>query len=52
MKIVVDWDRCEAQGACVRAAPASFHLDEKDHLHVLAETVLPEQRAQVEEGAR
>ena len=52
MKIVVDWDRCEAQGACVRAAPASFQLDDKDQLHVLAETVLPEQRAQVEKAVR
>jgi len=52
MKIVVDWDRCEANGVCVRAAPASFHLDEKDQLHVLAETVTPEQRARVEQAVR
>ncbi len=52
MKIVVDWDRCEANAVCVRAAPASFSLDEKDQLHVLEETVSPERRAQVEQAVR
>ena len=37
---------------CVRAAPTSFSLDEKDQLHVLAETVTPERRAQVEQAVR
>jgi ferredoxin len=52
MKIVVDWDRCEANGVCVRAAPTSFHLDDKDQLHVLAEAVTPESRARVEQAVR
>ncbi|MFY0580855.1 ferredoxin [Cystobacter fuscus] len=52
MKIVVDWDRCEANGVCVRAAPTSFSLDEKDQLHVLEETVTAERRAQVEQAVR
>jgi ferredoxin len=52
MKIVVDWDRCEANGVCVRAAPEAFHLDEKDQLHVRVEHVTPELRARVEQAVR
>jgi ferredoxin len=52
MKIVVDWDRCEANGVCVRAAPGSFHLDDKDQLHVLTETVPPERLAEVKQAVR
>ncbi len=52
MKIVVDWDRCEANGVCMRAAPEAFHLDEKDTLHVLVENVTPELRAKVETAVR
>ncbi|MFL5348246.1 MAG: ferredoxin [Hyalangium sp.] len=52
MKIVVDWDRCEANGLCVRAAPDFFRVDEKDTLHVLSEQVTPEQRARVEKAVR
>lgn len=52
MKIVVDRDRCEANGVCVRAAPAVFRLDDADQLHVLAEEVPPEQLAQVEKAVR
>ncbi|MCY1081923.1 ferredoxin [Archangium lansingense] len=52
MKIVVDWDRCEANGVCVRAASEAFNLDEKDQLHVLVENVTPELRAKVEQAVR
>lgn len=52
MKIVVDWDRCEANGICVRVAPEAFHLDDKDSLHVLAEHVTPELRARVEKAVQ
>ena len=50
MKIVVDFDRCEANGVCVRHAPEAFHLDEADHLHVLVAEVAPELRAKVEKA--
>ncbi|HEY0093181.1 MAG TPA: ferredoxin [Archangium sp.] len=52
MKIVVDWELCEANGVCVRVAPEAFNLDEKDQLHVLVENVTPEQRARVEQAVR
>lgn len=52
MKIVVDMSRCEANGVCVRAAPALFQLDEQDQLHLLASEVTPEQRPQAERAVR
>ncbi len=52
MKIVVDWDRCEANGVCMRAAPEAFQLDDKDTLHVLVENVTPELRAKVDQAVR
>lgn len=52
MKIVVDWDRCEANGVCMREAPDVFHVDEKDMLHLRTEQVTPEQRARVEKAVR
>lgn len=48
IKLVVDWDRCEANGICARVAPEAFRLDEEDRLHVLVEDVTPELRAKVE----
>ena len=52
MKIVVDWDRCEAHGACMKAAPEAFLLDEKDRLHLLVEEVTPDLRARVERAVQ
>ncbi|QRO01078.1 ferredoxin [Archangium violaceum] len=52
MKIVVDWDRCEANGVCMNVAPEAFNLDDKDTLHVLTENVTPELRAKVEKAVR
>jgi ferredoxin len=37
LRIVVDFDLCEANGECVRAAPEVFALDEKDNLTVKEE---------------
>ena len=52
MKIVVDEDLCEANGVCVRAAPESFQLDDRDRLRVLTEHVPQELRAKVEKAVR
>ncbi|XYI03739.1 ferredoxin [Sorangium sp. So ce1128] len=52
MKIVVDQDRCEANGVCVRAAPEAFRVDDDDRLHLLVTDVPPELRAQVERAVR
>jgi ferredoxin len=37
MRIVVDRDLCEANGACVKTAPDMFVVDESDKLHLLVE---------------
>jgi ferredoxin len=34
MKLVIDRDLCEANGVCVRLAPAVFALDDDDVLHL------------------
>ncbi|MGK3993545.1 ferredoxin [Sorangium sp. So ce1024] len=52
MKIVVDEDRCEANGVCVRAAPEAFHVDDDDHLHLLVTEVPSELRDKVEKAVR
>lgn len=52
MKLVVNRDRCEANGVCVRAAPAVFRLDDADQLHVLVDEVPPELLEQVTKAVR
>jgi ferredoxin len=43
MLLVVDYDLCEANGACVRTSPAMFRVDESDKLHILAPRPAPDQ---------
>lgn len=52
MKIEVDWDLCEANAACMRAAPEVFRVDDDDRLHLLVHEVSPELRAKVEKAVR
>ncbi|MGK3983780.1 ferredoxin [Sorangium sp. So ce136] len=52
MKIVVDEERCEANGVCMRAAPEAFRVDDDDRLHLLVTDVPPELRAKVERAVR
>ena len=52
MKVIVDWDNCEANALCMGAAPDVFHLDDEDKLHLKIENPSEEQRAQVEEAVR
>ena len=48
MKVSVDIDQCEANGICVGFAPDVFELDDDDQLHILAEEVPADRRAEVE----
>ena len=49
MRIVVDRDLCEANGVCVRLAPAVFALDDDDVLHLLVlEASDPSQRTAID----
>ena len=38
MKIVVDYDLCEANARCMKACPEIFEVDENDNLIVKQET--------------
>ncbi len=52
MKVLVDYDLCEANGYCVKAAPEVFKLDDEDKLHLLAEVPDPELFDKVRAAAR
>lgn len=52
MKIVVDYDLCEANARCMEVAPDIFKVDEEDNLHILVESPGEERRAAVEEAVR
>lgn len=52
MKVVVDFDLCEANGRCMESAPEVFRLDDSDELHVLMEQPPEALRKKVEEAAR
>ena len=51
-KVMVDWELCEANAACMRIAPEVFRVDEQDQLHLLSENVAPELLAKVERAVR
>lgn len=50
MRVIVDDDRCEANGVCVGLAPEVFDLDDDDQLHLLQENPPEELRAQLEQA--
>jgi ferredoxin len=52
MKIVVNRDRCEANGRCMKMAPEVFSVDEQDQMHVLIEQPGPDLQARVEKAVR
>jgi ferredoxin len=51
MRVTVDVGQCQANGACVVAAPEVFDLDDDDVLHWV-EDPADERRAEVEEAVR
>jgi ferredoxin len=52
MKVVVDYNLCEANGLCMDSAPEVFRLDDSDDLYVLDEHPGEELREKVVEAAR
>ena len=52
MKIVLDYDLCEANALCMESAPEVFRVEEDDTLTVRIEEPGEELRAKVEEAAR
>ena len=52
MKIVVDYELCEANAVCVNCCPECFRVEEDDTLTVLIESPPESLRSQVEEAVR
>jgi ferredoxin len=52
MKVVVDYDLCEANAVCMQICPPVFRVDEEDKLHILIENPPERLRAKVEEAVR
>ncbi len=52
MKVVVDYDLCEANALCMDAAPEIFRVEEDDTLTLLMEDVSADLQAKAEEAAR
>jgi ferredoxin len=48
MKIIVDWDLCEANAVCMARCPEVFRVEESDELVVLDENPPESLRAKVE----
>ncbi|WP_406691752.1 ferredoxin [Saccharopolyspora sp. ID03-671] len=51
MKIVVDFDLCEANGMCEAVAPDVFEIDDDDNLLVKADPT-PELRDSIEQAVQ
>ena len=52
MKVVVDFDLCEANAVCMDVCPQVFKVDDDDVLHILIEEPGEELRSKVEESVR
>jgi ferredoxin len=52
MKVVVDYDLCEANALCMKACPEVFRVEDDDTLTVLMDEIPGKLRKQVEEAAR
>ncbi len=52
MKVVVDWDLCEANAVCMKVCPEVFELQPDDTLLIKQEHPDEALRAKVEEAVR
>jgi ferredoxin len=52
MKVIVDWDLCEANAVCMKVCPEVFELQEDDTLLIKDETPPEKLRAKIEEAVR
>lgn len=52
MKVVVDYDLCEANALCMDACPEVFRVEEDDTLTILMDAVPEELRSKCENAAR
>ncbi len=52
MKVVVDYDLCEANALCMEACPKVFRVEEDDTLTVLMDEVPEELRPKLQQAER
>jgi len=52
LKVVVDRDLCEGNGACVLAAPDVFEIGDDDQMHVLVPQPSAANLSRVEDAVR
>ncbi len=52
MKIIVDYDLCEANAKCMQVCPEVFEVDDDDNLILHKETIDDSLKAKVEEAIR
>jgi ferredoxin len=52
MKVVVDYDLCEANALCMEACPEVFRVEEDDTLTVLMDEIPEKLRKQVQDAER
>jgi len=52
MKVVVDYDLCEANALCMEACPEVFRVEEDDTLTVLMDDIPEELRTKVQNAER
>ena len=52
MKVVVDYDLCEANALCMEYCPEVFRVEEDDTLTVLIDDIPENLRSKVEESVR
>ena len=52
MKVVVDYDLCEANALCMKAAPEIFRVEDDDTLTVLIDAVPGDLKDKAYEAAR
>ena len=52
MKIVVDYDRCEANAICMQVCPEVFEVKEDDNLYLSTETPDESLRTKIELAVR
>jgi len=50
LKVVVDFDLCEANARCMEVCPEVFRVDDDDVLHILIERPPASMRAKLEEA--
>ncbi len=52
MKVIVDYDLCEANAMCMSKAPEVFRVDDDDNMHVLMDEIPEALRPKMEDAVR